>query len=474
MQMSRWDTAYNEFQTAWKQVKEANAELIITKDMEADQLAEIARVKRVIEYVDGVQEAGAKDVMPFDVIKEAKDASTNTFDQINHYNSNNDISHIYRANSNLDRILSLICPFVTNSKESSQAAGHAFSVYRKVIEESTKESKKLIDEIKEWHGDISKKYTDITTKHDEIEEAHNIILIDDKKGASIQTSLNESYNEIIAFYNKLLKGVTDKENEENNEDSIKVKVENAEELILKELGTVQKETVGLKDFYRTVFGTENEYGEKEGGLKQEIENHQKHLSDYATEQEGITKRLQEKIEGLLPGATSAGLASAFMKLKDESKIAARLYTTYFCVSLLFLFIIAGVSVISELCYVSPGIFDACKEGTNGSWFSWVRGILAKSLFVLPALWFAIFSSKRRSEHQRLEQEYAHKEAVSRSFEGYKRQIEELELADERLLPQLLETAIKVIGYNASVTLGGKHGDSPPIAEALKAAGLVKK
>ena len=479
MQMTRWDTAYSEFQTAWKQVKEIGGGLITTELTEADQFAEIARLKRVIEYVDGVQEAGAKDLMPLDVINRASGMSTNTFNEITHYNSNNDIGHIRNANSHLDKILSLICPFVTSSKESAQAAGYAFSIYRKIIEESTEESKKLIGEIKEWHGDISKKYTDITTKHDEIEEAHNIILIDDKKGASIQTQVDEHYNKIKLFYRELLKGIIDEENEEKNQPSIKSEIEKAKELILEELGTVQKETIGLKDFYEKIFGAKIEEGEKaderEGGLKQEIDDRQKHLNDYGNEQEVVIKNLKEKIERLLPGATSAGLASAFMKLKDESKTAAGWYTFFFCCSLLILSIISSIAVIPELCYVSPEIFGACGDGDKSTLFEWARGMLAKSLFVVPALWFAIFTSKRRSEHQRLQQEYAHKEAVSRSFEGYKTQIKELEkeLQDGTLLPELLKTAIKAIDYNASTTLGGKHGDKPPIAEAGEMVGSIK-
>ncbi len=477
MQMSRWDRQYSEFQDTWKQVKEANARLIITKDMEADQLAEIARLKRVIEYVDGVQKSGAKDVMPFDVIKDAKNASTNIFSQINHYNSNPSMGHIHNANSHLDRILSLICPFVTNSKESAQAAGQAFGVYRKVIEKSTEESKTSVDEIKEWHGDISKKYTDITAKHDEIDAAHNLILVNDEEGDSIQTQVNEHYNKIKSFYRELLKGVIDEENEEDNKPSIRAEIEQAKKLVLENVGTVQEETEELQNFYEKIFGTKIEegerVGEREGGLKQEIDDRKNQLNEYENEQQDIIKKLQERIEGLLPGATSAGLATAFRELKEQSEQEIQKYTKLFYRSLIILSIIAFIAVLPELCYVSPKIFGNCEVNPNGLWLPWARSLLAKSLFVVPALWFAIFASKRRSEHQRLQQEYAHKESVSKSFDGYKQQIMALGAKDETLLAELIEAAIKAIDYNASITLGGKHGDSPPITEALKAIGLGK-
>ncbi len=464
--MSRWDRQYSEFQTAWKQVKENGTGLITIEGMEAEQLAEIARLKRVIEYVDGVQKSGAKDLMPFDTINDARNVSTNTSDQINHYRSNGNIAHLHNANSNLDRILSLICPFVTNSKESAQAAGHAFSAYRKVIEESTEESKTSVARIKEWHKDITEKHEDIITKNNEIVAAHNLIIVDDEEGDSIQTEINESYNKIMELYRELLEGVIDKENEENNKPSITTRIENATTFILENLKTVTKETEALKVFHGVVFGTETEDGEKEGGLKQAIETHQKDLNEYEDKQKA-------KIEMLLSGATSVGLARAFRSLRKTSSRAVKNYTNLFYLSLIFLFITAGIAVIPELCYVFPKIFETCEINPNDLWFSWVRGVLAKLLLIVPTLWLAIFASKRRSEHQRLQQEYAHKEAVSKSFEGYKEQIKALKLDDEKLLAELLGIAITAIGYNASITLGAKHGDNPPIAEAARLVGLGK-
>ena len=475
MQMTRWDNAYNEFQTTWKQIKENDARLIITEGMEAGQLAEIARLKRVIEYVDGVQEAGLKDLMPLNTIVGARDTSNNILGQINAYNSNLNIGHIHEANNQLDHLLSLICPFVMNSKPAAQAAGRAFGLYRNTVEKYTNDlegrSKALVGNIDSWHGDMSKKYTEMNNVYKRF--------IEGDEGVSMKAQIDEFHAQIIAFYENLLEDVVDNENEENNKLSIKTKIEKAKGLILNELAMVAEETETLKGFYGEVFGAKIEEGERagerDGGLKQEMDDRRAELSNYVRKQREIIRLLKSKINNLLQGATSAGLASAFMDLKLESKKSAKRYTLLFGLSLFFLFIIAGVSIIPEICYAYPKIFEVCKGVTDGSWLSWVRGVLAKALFILPALWFAIFTSKRRSEHQRLEQEYAHKEAVSKSFEGYKTQIKELEqeLQDETLLPELLKTAIKAIDYNASTTLGGKHGDSPPIAEAGKIVGAIK-
>jgi len=85
----------------------------------------------------------------------------------------------------------------------------------------------------------------------------------------------------------------------------------------------------------------------------------------------------------------------------------------------------------------------------------------------PLIWLSIYASKRRSENQRLEQEYAHKEALAKSYSGYKQQIEGLNQENQELLMQLLNTAITTMSYNASDTLDKKHGDGTPAQEIIK-------
>ena len=47
----------------------------------------------------------------------------------------------------------------------------------------------------------------------------------------------------------------------------------------------------------------------------------------------------------------------------------------------------------------------------------------------PVLWIVLSASKRRSEFQRLQQEYAHKEALAKSYAGFKEQIDSLDKDD---------------------------------------------
>ncbi len=202
------------------------------------------------------------------------------------------------------------------------------------------------------------------------------------------------------------------------------------------------------------------------------DNARRHTMDCIPVRQGENiEKLQKSLDGL--AAINHSLALEFSDLKEAAKKEVQKYTTLFYWSLFILFI--GLTFSQELCRVFPKIFWTCSVTNVGdTGFLWVKVLLAKSLFIAPVLWVVIFASKRRSEHQRLQQEYTHKAAVSNSFQGYKEQIEALGLKDEKLLEELLSTTIKAIGYNPSATLGGSHGDNLPITEIAKFCKLLKK
>lgn len=89
-------------------------------------------------------------------------------------------------------------------------------------------------------------------------------------------------------------------------------------------------------------------------------------------------------------------------------------------------------------------------------------------FVLPAFWLVVFVSRRRNEAQRLAQEYAHKEALAKSYDSYKQQIEKLsEENRNELLPKLMDNMLKAISLNPAETLDKNHKDPTPIEEVIK-------
>ena len=72
----------------------------------------------------------------------------------------------------------------------------------------------------------------------------------------------------------------------------------------------EKMTSDLKSFHANVYGGKNEEGKIEGGYKQEIEK-------LIERQKTTFEELRKNIEGLLPGATSAGACQCFPGKQSE-------------------------------------------------------------------------------------------------------------------------------------------------------------
>lgn len=121
------------------------------------------------------------------------------------------------------------------------------------------------------------------------------------------------------------------------------------------------------------------------------------------------------IESLLPGATSAGLASAFNERRAYFKWPQRIWQGTFISSVLALLALAAVEfgVFAQ----ADALLSFDKVGLS---------LLHRLPFALPLIWLAFHAAHKAALAQRLEEDYSFKETVSRSFEGYRREMGELE------------------------------------------------
>ena len=96
-------------------------------------------------------------------------------------------------------------------------------------------------------------------------------------------------------------------------------------------------------------------------------------------------------------------------------------------------------------------------------------LLRRVLFTGPFVWLAYYQAKKTNQYFRLEQEYAHKAVVSRSFEGYKSQVLELykdNPASQEMLQKLLGGSIDTIAKNPAEVLDNFKESSHPL-EGIK-------
>ncbi len=142
------------------------------------------------------------------------------------------------------------------------------------------------------------------------------------------------------------------------------------------------------------------------------------ITSYEESLRSIKERAEEQLQritDLLPGATSAGLASAFQARRRSFWIPQLFWQGLFLASLggIITFAIIEFNVIFQ----------------SGSEFTLERigiGLLRRLPMLVPLVWLAIHSTHKAALAQRVEEDYGFKETVSRSFEGYRKEMVALE------------------------------------------------
>jgi hypothetical protein len=143
----------------------------------------------------------------------------------------------------------------------------------------------------------------------------------------------------------------------------------------------------------------------------------KNLADLKTEYSEVFVNLKHSIESLLPGATSAGLAEAFANRKLSILNSQKLWKRAFALGL------ATTAAVALCVIMYPEFFKPKDISVNDGQLLWIVAALIPKIAVLGApIWLAAFAAKQLAVRFRLEEDYAYKEALAKSFEGYKKQM----------------------------------------------------
>jgi len=181
-------------------------------------------------------------------------------------------------------------------------------------------------------------------------------------------------------------------------------------------------------------------------------------------------RVREQIEALLPGSTSAGLASAF---QDQKKRFDNPQSVW-----LWTFIVSIVALVGVGIWHLVAVNEAVKAAAAGSSLTWdlvLRHLANRLVLVVPLLWIALVASRNYSNALRLQEDYAFKEAISRSFEGYRTQMTSLAmLTDHKPLVQLCENVLRTLSERPGRLYEGKHDDVTPLSTVTKSIGDLTK
>lgn len=470
--MSRWIESFENhpFQTVWRKIVDLSEEVISDDSTIVTSVEEIARFKKIVTFIDELLNSCDPELIPESTWSNFSTQSTTCLQHINNYQNTRNIEYIKNANGNLDNLITYIRPYQVIASNAARSASASFVSYTKVINSNLtsfqEEVKSIISEIESHKVKISESLEETESLNSRIKELEENYF-DDTNTESLSTKIEnfevrveDSYEKITALVAKVFEGDDDEKSIEESLHSALDDAESDKKSIASLLSDLKINISDFMKYYSYVFGEKNEEGEFEGGLKNELIARQKSLNDFKEQQEIRYRTLNSEIEGLLPGATTAGLATAYHDLKKSFDSPIQVYSKLFYGSIAFLVLVAFISITQNVgwFYINfVEISDLTKLASN---------ILYKLPIILPVIWLTIFASKRRSEALRLQQEYSHKEALAKSYQNFKVQIEALNDSDPQLMKKLLNAAIDAVSMNASDTLDGKHGDKLPSDQGI--------
>ncbi len=158
------------------------------------------------------------------------------------------------------------------------------------------------------------------------------------------------------------------------------------------------------------------------------------IKNFQENSERQFENLKARIEGLLPGATSAGLASSYQDAQKEKK-AKPLW----------------IGFIASLLVLMGGYFYSFVYNSPPTDLS---TIAIRATIGFPLIWIAWFCQRSISQMTRISEEYRHKEKMMRIYDGFSKQIEQSTDAEEkkRKKMDLISVTINAIEKNPAEKL----------------------
>lgn len=462
---AKLDKFNNEIIPLWNEVLECIDEIDESKI--ADSYVEnFAYLRKIIAFLSEAISCIDADYLPNDCLNNIQSYLSNIKSYLINSQNYTNSSYVTHVESDLDNLLQIIFPFILHKGKAIKGLRLGLNEYSKTINNHVENGFSEIKSIQENANAVKTKLNaeldNFLNLREEIEEYRESIFSDDGMKEKVEKLLNDSALKLSEI-EELHTSIYDEGGLKQEIDEFYTNISSQNEYINKLKEDSSDTLQGLEDFYDKILGKEDESGKKTGGLKQEIEQRKIELDDFKQKQHERYEELNKQIENLLPGATSAGLSSAYNEMRNKFSNSAKWYGRGFYGSLvallLVIFCVRDLSIIKDI---------PLDKGLGISLLALLGNFSVKLPFILPALWLVIFISKRRSEAERLTQEYAHKESLAKSYDSYKQQIEKLSGENQKeLLPVLMENMIKAIALNPAETLDKKHQSDSPISEILK-------
>lgn len=399
-------------------------------------------------------------------------------------------------------------------KDATQASKKT-AEFRNKAERRLNEAIKITEKCQEYSNDID-------TIKEEVKVKSRTISGINTKATKILTEVQETHSTINDKVQRISKATKTLEELYENYDTFVEQVNELEELYetstttSSKLNTLHKSAINhhnnIRKLYYEINGytdTDEETDEetKVAGLKDELENIYDELSNNISELQDVydKKRItlnedlaafkedtQDNIEeligqwkerynhslnevnSLLPKALTAGLSSAYSEKKKAEDIERNKHQASFRTSIITMFICGILPFIISVIFLYNG--KTIEEVVTDL----PRIVLAILPLYIPIFWIAHSASKKVRLSKRLIEEYSHKEALSKTFEGLSKQIENIEdsTVANNLKTRLLYNILEVNSENPGKLISDYNKSDHPLMEALdqstKLANIVEK
>lgn len=269
-------------------------------------------------------------------------------------------------------------------------------------------------------ADIQAKATAIAAAAQEVEAARTSVVTDQQEVVRQSANIQAAFEHADRIRMELDQRVSTANQQTNDIDAQKLRAQTAADSA-NEYATAARVAAALVDAnLSTVAIAKDAATEATGtlkGLAEKAASDEERLNAYELALSDLQARCSSQldtIDRLLPGATSAGLASAFdLRRQSFLRPGTRWQWVFFgSVSLLALLAFSG------MWHVYQGSISASYEELLRLWM--VRFPVAAAL-----VWMAIHASHESALAKRMEEDYGYKAAIASTFLGFQKQMSEI-------------------------------------------------
>ncbi|MHC8948792.1 hypothetical protein [Sphingobacterium hungaricum] len=338
---------------------------------------------------------------------------------------------------------------ISKLSESERLLGSISGNHELVVELKTKventdeEFDKAYEELKqnvEYLTNFIEEYPDLDEKLTSVNQFINDIESNLSKSRISLNSINSRKKEIDEYYEELF-GYEEEKDEGDN-----VVVEGKKDKLDSTYDDLEE---NLEKAETRILGINNEFESKYKKFEEE------HKTNY--------KKINEEIASLLPAALTAGLSSAFSdkKLAEESNLNSM--QKRFANGIYFLIAASLIPFTVSIVLMLRG------ESLDQVIYKIPRMVLAIIPMYIPILWFTYSANKKLNLSKRLIEEYAHKEVLSKTYEGLSKQINNLDNDEQtaELKYRLLSNFLQVTSENPGKLISNYESSDHPVMEALE-------